>query len=560
MAENKDSQAAFMEAVGSIKEYAKVNGNIVTREDVHSFFKDMALDDAKFQMISGYLMANGIKIQGEDSVDNEFLKLMESASDDNIDESGQHISKEEQEDKKVADDIVSHLDYEEDEKYLKIYLQDISGIQPMTDVTRSYLLMNIVEDNDKESLKLLTESYLEKIASWIEPFRGKGVLACDLVQEANLAMTAYIGQQEWLNNYEWKDKIKEGGQEDLLNVLKGIDEAVKELIEGSLNMLIDEQTDDNPFFLYLAYNAPHWPLHAKDKDLEKFAGKYDKGWEAVREERYRKMVELGIVNPDWKLAEWESRAWNELTEAERDSSSLRMSVYAAQVYCMDYNIGKLIDYLEEEGKLDNTLILFLSDNGACAEPYSEKGFGSTSEINKLDSWVHPSYGLPWAQVSNTPYRKYKVRAYEGGIATPLIISWPEVLGKYSNQIRRNVGFVPDIMATFVEVARAEYPTTYHDGNSIIPMAGTSLMSTVHNPDKQIHEYIFGEHFNNCFVRWKNWKAVKDEKMKEWELYDIEKDRTEWNNVAAEYPDVLKKMVRKWEEWANECYIFPKRLN
>ena len=241
MAENKDSQAAFMEAVGSIKEYAKVNGNIVTREDVHSFFKDMALDDAKFQMISGYLMANGIKIQGEDSVDNEFLKLMESASDDNIDESGQHISKEEQEDKKVADDIVSHLDYEEDEKYLKIYLQDISGIQPMTDVTRSYLLMNIVEDNDKESLKLLTESYLEKIASWIEPFRGKGVLACDLVQEANLAMTAYIGQQEWLNNYEWKDKIKEGGQEDLLNVLKGIDEAVKELIEGSLNMLIDEQ-------------------------------------------------------------------------------------------------------------------------------------------------------------------------------------------------------------------------------------------------------------------------------------------------------------------------------
>ena len=163
MAENKDSQAAFMEAVGSIKEYAKVNGNIVTREDVHSFFKDMALDDAKFQMISGYLMANGIKIQGEDSVDNEFLKLMESASDDNIDESGQHISKEEQEDKKVADDIVSHLDYEEDEKYLKIYLQDISGIQPMTDVTRSYLLMNIVEDNDKESLKLLTESILKRL-------------------------------------------------------------------------------------------------------------------------------------------------------------------------------------------------------------------------------------------------------------------------------------------------------------------------------------------------------------------------------------------------------------
>ena len=245
MAENKIPRQHLWRLSEALKNMPRLMAILLQERMYTDFFKDMALDDAKFQMISGYLMANGIKIQGEDSVDNEFLKLMESASDDNIDESGQHISKEEQEDKKVADDIVSHLDYEEDEKYLKIYLQDISEIQPMTDVTRSYLLMNIVEDNDKESLKLLTESYLEKIASWIEPFRGKGVLACDLVQEANLAMTAYIGQQEWLNNYEWKDKIKEGGQEDLLNVLKGIDEAVKELIEGSLNMLIDEQTDVN---------------------------------------------------------------------------------------------------------------------------------------------------------------------------------------------------------------------------------------------------------------------------------------------------------------------------
>ena len=245
MAQNKDSQAAFMEAVASIKEYAKVNANVVTREDINNFFKNMALDDSKFQMISGYLMANGIKIQGEENIDNEFLKMMENASEENDADDGEKLSEEEKEDKKVADDIAGHIDYEEDEKYLKMYLEDISGIQKMTDVTRSYLLMNIVEDNDKESLKLLTESYLEKIVEWIEPFRGKGVLACDLVQEANLAMTAYIGQQEWLNNYEWKDKIKEGGQEDLLNVLSGIDDSVKELIEGSLNMLIDEQTDVN---------------------------------------------------------------------------------------------------------------------------------------------------------------------------------------------------------------------------------------------------------------------------------------------------------------------------
>lgn len=248
---NKDTQAAFMEAVSSIKEYAKVNGNTVTRDDINNFFKDMALDESRFQMISGYLMANNIKIEGEAGDDNEFLKMMENAAASEAggeaeeEEDSGNISEEEKEDKKVADDIVSHLNYEEDEKYLKMYLNDLSGIQPMTDTTRSYLLMNIVEDKDKESLKLLTESYLEKIVGWIEPFRGRGALACDLIQEANLAMTAYIGQQEWLNNYEWKDKIKEGSSQDLLDVIKKIDKAVQEEIEGSLNMMIDEQQDVN---------------------------------------------------------------------------------------------------------------------------------------------------------------------------------------------------------------------------------------------------------------------------------------------------------------------------
>lgn len=248
---NKDIQAAFMEAVSSIKEYAKVNGNTVTRDDINNFFKDMALDESKFQMISGYLMANSIKIEGEAGDDNEFLNMMENAAASKAggeaeeEEDSGNISEEEKEDKKVADDIVSHLNYEEDEKYLKMYLNDLSGIQPMTDTTRSYLLMNIVEDKDKESLKLLTESYLEKIVGWIEPFRGRGALACDLIQEANLAMTAYIGQQEWLNNYEWKDKIREGSSQDLLDVIKEIDKAVQEEIEGSLNMMIDEQQDVN---------------------------------------------------------------------------------------------------------------------------------------------------------------------------------------------------------------------------------------------------------------------------------------------------------------------------
>lgn len=239
MGNNNDSKATFMMAIEGLKEYAKVNANTVTKEDVFNYFKEMELDDAKFQMVSGYLMANGITISGEDSSDNEFLKLMEDAV---AKESEEELIEEE---KQVAKAIVDNMDLEEDNKYLQMYLKDLETISPLSDTTRAFLLMNIVEDKDKESLKLLSESYLEKIVAWIEPFRGKGVYACDLIQEANLAMMAYIGEERWLNNYEWKDKIKEGNTEDLMLVISGMDKAVKEEIEGSLNQMIDEQADVN---------------------------------------------------------------------------------------------------------------------------------------------------------------------------------------------------------------------------------------------------------------------------------------------------------------------------
>ena len=316
--------------------------------------------------------------------------------------------------------------------------------------------------------------------------------------------------------------------------------------------------DDDPFFLYVAYNAPHWPLHAKQEDIDKFKGKFDAGWQAIQEQKRQRMIDLGIVKPEWGVAEWENRNWDELSDKEKQNSSLRMSVYAAQIYCVDYNVGKLLDYLEETGQRDNTLIIFLSDNGACAEPYSETGFGTVNDINNPDSWVAPSYGKPWAQVSNTPYRKYKVRAYEGGISTPLILSWPEKYAKYDGTWRNNVGFLPDIMATFVDVSGATYPAVYHNGNEIYPMEGSSLCPTVKNPKKSIHDYIYGEHFDNRYVRWKNWKAVYDEKGKVWELYDIENDRTERHNLAAEKPEILADLTAHWKEWADTHHVYPKR--
>ena len=294
MADNKDMQAAFMEALHGLKEYAKVNGNIVTKEDVNSYFKDMHLDDNKYSMITGYLMANGITIKGEDGTDNEFLHMLESTADDSVknDENGividdnadaqkvddnqgnnsisednkNHINSEsnndglitkiniseeevkslpEKEAAMAAQMIADNMDYSEDDVYLERYKKELEAIQPVSDTTRAYLLINIVEDNDKESLKILSESYLEKIVEWVEPYRCRGVLAADLVQESNLAMMSYIGQKLWLNNYEWKDKIKEGSTNDIIEVLGGIDKEVKYQAEESMRMLIDEQMDSN---------------------------------------------------------------------------------------------------------------------------------------------------------------------------------------------------------------------------------------------------------------------------------------------------------------------------
>lgn len=253
MADN--NQAAFMEALNSLKEYAKVNGNIINQDDINSYFKDLSLDETKMGMITGYLLAHNITVSGEE--DNQFKEMFkdetksEESKDDDEKVTIQGIdlfsSKEDvdEKDANVAKEIANNLNYEEDEKYLKLYLDDLARIQPLSDTSKAFLLMNIVEDNDKESLAILSESYLEKVIEWITPYRNKGVLASDLVQEANLAMMSYIGEKKWLNNYEWKDKVKEGSTEDLLYVLGEINKAVKSEVEDALDMLLDEEGNAN---------------------------------------------------------------------------------------------------------------------------------------------------------------------------------------------------------------------------------------------------------------------------------------------------------------------------
>jgi arylsulfatase A-like enzyme len=331
---------------------------------------------------------------------------------------------------------------------------------------------------------------------------------------------------------------------------------------------VREQEDDNPFFLYLAFNAPHWPLHAPQKDVEKFVGKYRGGWDQVRQERYARLVKEGIISKDWPLSPRDdARAWETLTEEQKTQMDYRMAVYAAQVHRMDWNIGRLVQMLQEMNKYDNTLILFLSDNGGCAEPYFDLGGGDIKAVNRPDAgWVGgkgtgmggSSYGTGWANASNTPFRRFKSMLHEGGIAAPLVVHWPKGLKTKPGTLTHSPGYLTDVMPTALEVAETSYPVSFN-AQQLHPLAGRSLVPIFQTGSRPDPEWMFWEQYGNRAVRHGNWKAVRPEEAKEWELYDLEKDRTELNDLARQYPDVLSRMTEAWENWAKTNQVLPKKL-
>lgn len=323
---------------------------------------------------------------------------------------------------------------------------------------------------------------------------------------------------------------------------------------------INEQQDDSPFFMYVAYNAPHWPLQAHEEDINKFVEYYrEKGWDEIRKNRREKMIESGLIDENWNFSEWENRKWEELSDLEKDEAAYRMAVYAAQVHCMDRNIGRIIDRLEELNELDNTLVFFLSDNGACAEPYKELGGGTLSDINNPSKSGSVSYGRAWSQVSNTPYRKYKNRSYEGGISTPLVVSWIDGIDKNTGNILDIKGYLPDIMPTIIEATGSSYPKEYHGGNEIYPLVGFSMLKNLKGEsNNEIHDYMYWEHGSNAACRKGDWKAVRCGEKGQWELYNLKNDRTERYNIADSNLEILNELVEKWNKWAVDYKVYPKR--
>lgn len=334
------------------------------------------------------------------------------------------------------------------------------------------------------------------------------------------------------------------------------------ITDYALDFLDEEKPKSEPFFMYLAYTAPHWPLHALPKDIAKYRGKYLAGWDVLRKERFDKIQKLGLLSSDIKLSPRDPRSpdWNSLSDQEKKMWDLRMAVYAAMVDRLDQNIGRILSKLQEMGELNNTLIIFLADNGGCHEEIKNQGnyIRTTGETGTKDSF--DSYEFPWANVSNTPFRMYKHWVNEGGISTPFIATYPNKIkgGKLDN---RTPGHIIDLMPTFLELAGGRYPETYK-GNKITPMEGTSLTPALTGKKLHREKPLFWEHEGNRAMRSGDWKIVsqyneKERKFGPWELYDLKKDRSELKDLSSVEPELKARLVSEYEQWANRVGVVAK---
>jgi arylsulfatase len=307
-----------------------------------------------------------------------------------------------------------------------------------------------------------------------------------------------------------------------------------------------------PFLLYLAYNAPHFPLQAPADEIAHFRGKYKIGWDKLREQRHARQKELGVVDKSWPLSPRPDLvpAWDTLTDADKDRFDNIMAIYAACVSHMDTAVGRLVAALKQRGVLDNTLILFLSDNGGNAES-GPRGRLEGDNPGAVGSTVF--CGQSWATLENTPFRRYKHYNHEGGIATPLIAHWPAGITAHG-ELRQQPGHLVDVMATCVDLAGAKYPAEFK-GQPIQPMEGRSLVPAFANQPIQ-RDALFWEHEGNAAIRVGDWKLVRMGRNGPWELYNLKTDRTEQHDLAAAEPVQAAELAAKWDAWASRANVKP----
>lgn len=298
----------------------------------------------------------------------------------------------------------------------------------------------------------------------------------------------------------------------------------------------------NPFFLYLAYTAPHDPLQAWQKDIDKYEGVYDVGFEKIREARYKKQKKLGLIDPKKApLSIPTHKKWRALSKSVRKEQTKRMQIHAAMVDCIDQNIGKLIKSLKDNQAYEDTLILFCSDNGA--QNYEFK-YNFPYETGTVGSYQ--GLGVHWSNVSNSPFRYDKESSYNGGVRTPMIMHWPKKIVK-PGRITNKTGHLVDFMATFVDITKAKYPKRYN-GQTIHPMEGVSLTDVIKNKEKIERPPIYNKWKNGCFVIDGDYKLVSKDKGKTWALYDLRKDDTETKDLSKKDSKKYKELLVLFKTW------------
>ncbi|HBO45568.1 MAG TPA: arylsulfatase [Planctomycetaceae bacterium] len=332
-----------------------------------------------------------------------------------------------------------------------------------------------------------------------------------------------------------------------------------------------------PFFCYVSYTAPHFPLHAREEVIEKYRGRFSQGWDKIREERRKRLVDEGIIRPEWKLSARDDRvpAWEDVDNKEWRQS--RMEAYAATLDHVDQGVGKIVKTLKDLGQLDNTLLLFLSDNGGEAMEHFDGMIESTGQpwvvvryvpmftrqgepvvagdipgIKPGPETTYAGCGAAWANASNSPFRRFKTMVHEGGISTPLIVHWPKSIHE-KGTLRHQPVHVIDFMPTFLELAKADYPKTY-ENQALRPPAGVSIAPTFEN--RELHDRpLFWEHYGNRAVRDGKWKlvAVQDGP---WELYDLDADRTETRDVSKQHPEIVARLSVLYDNWARRTEVLP----
>lgn len=309
----------------------------------------------------------------------------------------------------------------------------------------------------------------------------------------------------------------------------------------ALNWLDEYKDEDKPFFLYLAYTAPHDPLMAWPEDIQKYKGKYLAGYDEIRQGRFTKQKEMGLLTGEYKLSDATYEYWDSLSEKQKLEEDLKMAVYAAMVDRMDQNIGKILNKIEELGKTENTLIMFMSDNGCSAEVVNIPGSG---KIGTITRWT--SLGKNWANVSNTPFRYYKNYSHEGGICTPMIACWPKgIVSK--NRISDFCGHFIDIMATFIDITEFEYPESYK-GQDVLPYEGQSILPIFKGGKMERRKPLFWEWSNGKAARKERWKIVSWGENSPWCLYDMDNDPTETTDMANKFPEIVVELDSLFNNW------------